>query len=270
MARRRWPLLVIACVVVLALIAGAIALTILADPRVRLGDRQSYEKGHYTAFAQPWAGANDALLKVWSGQADRISVDPAAFPANSEIGWFWPWPPHGSAVGVWGYDFLSFGQYDGGSDEVAITPRRVRDIKRLRQSFDWTRSVPLGDANVLTEFYLRSDPADSESKLVEIGWFLHTPAMTRAFVEHGRQIGVFTDGRKRQWRVSMDERYCTLMPLDGRDVPTGSIDMLETLRWLQVRKVVAEDAWFTGVAFGVEPLWGAGTVQVRQWAVDYR
>jgi len=270
MARRRWPWVVLAILVVLALIVGAVALPILSDPRVRLGDRQSYEKGHYTAFAQPWAGATDAVLKVWSTQADRISVDPANFPANSEIGWLWPWAPRGVAVGVWGYNFLSFGQYDGGSDDVAITPRRVRDIQQLRQSFDWSRSVQLGDANLLTEFYLRSNPADSESKLVEIGWFLHTPAKTRNFVENGRQIGIFTDGQKRQWRVSIDEKYCTLMPLDGGDVPSGSIDMLEAVRWLQAKNVVPADAWFTGVAFGVEPIWGAGTVQVKRWAVDYR
>lgn len=269
-ARTRWARVAAIVGILVVLIVGAIAFPILTDPRIRLGDRQSYEKGHYTAFAQPWAGANDRWLKGWSAQADRISVDPAAFPANSEIGWLWPWAPRGVAVGVWGYNFLSFGQYDGGSDEVAITPHRVRDIKQLRQSFDWSRSMSIGDGNVLTEFYLRSNPADSESKLVEIGWFLHTPARTRNFVESGKQIGIFTDSQKRRWRVSMDDTYCTLMPLDGQDVPSGTLDMLEAVRWLQGRGVVPADAWFTGVAIGVEPIWGVGTVQVKRWSVEYQ
>lgn len=266
--RRHW--LVIAIVMVVALIAAAVAWPILSDPRIRLGARQPFEKGHYTAFAQPWAGANDRLLSGWSSQADRISVDAAHFPGNSEIGWLWPWAPRGVAVGVWGYDFLSFGQYDGGSDEVAITPRRVRDIRQLQQHFDWSRAILVGDANVLTEFYLRSNPADSDSKLVEIGWFLHTPARTRNFVVSGRQIGIFTDGQKRRWRVSMDEKYCTFMPLNGADVSSGTIDMLEAVRWLQARGVVRADAWFTGVALGVEPVWGTGTVRVKHWSVAYR
>ncbi|CAN5392763.1 hypothetical protein BH10PSE15_BH10PSE15_11550 [soil metagenome] len=269
-ARRRWPWVLLAVVGAVAAIAGAIAWPIVSDPRIRLGDRQPFGKGPYGAFAQPWAGANDPILKVWAPHADRISVDLPVFPANSEIAWAWPWPPHGTAVGVWGYNFLSFGQYDGGSEEVAITPRRVRDITQLRQSFDWRSAIPVGDANVLTEFYLRSDPADSESKLVEIGWILHSPRRTRNFVENGKQIGIFTDAQGRKWRVSIDEKYCTLMPLDARDIPAGSLDMLEAVRWLQGKGVVPEDAWFTGVALGVEPLWGWGTVHVRHWNVEYR
>ena len=267
---RRWMWVVLLLLIVAAGIVGAIFVPILSDPRIRLGDREPFEKNHYSAFAQPWAGADHWLLKHWAPQADRISVDLASFPANSEFGWLWPWAPRGVAVGVWGYNFLSFGQYDGGSDAVAITPRRVRDIQQLRQSFEWSRSIPLGDANVLTEFYLRSDPANSESKLIEIGWFLHTPTKTRDFVENGRQIGIFTDSQKRQWRVSIDAKYCTLMPLGGGDVPNGTIDMLEAVRWLQTKNVVPADAWFTGVALGVEPLWGGGTVEVKRWTIDYK
>lgn len=264
--RRRW----IWPVGAVALCAGVWAFLHFSDDRLHLGDRQPFEKGHYAAFAQPWAGAEDRVLKHWAGFADRISIEPARFPRDSEIAWAWPWAPHGTAVGVWGYDFLSYGQYDGGSEEVALTPKRVRDITVLRQTFDWRRAMTIGDANLLTEFYLRSNPADSESKLLEIGWFLHTPDRTRKFVENGKQIGVFVDGQGRKWRVSLDEKYCTLMPLDGQDIPSGSLDMLEALRWLQSKGVVRGDEWFTGVAFGAEPLWGAGKIQVKRWGVEYR
>ena len=159
------------------------------------------------------------------------------------------------------------------ADKIDVDAARFPNNTRFR--FTWplwrpSSSMALGDANLLTEFYLRSDPNNSESKLIEVGWFLHAPPATAAFVRGAQQIGRFTDASGKAWQVARDEKYVMFLPADAQDVRTGTIDMRAALQWLQEKGVIKGDEWFTGVAIGVEPLRGRGQVQVDRWAVTYR
>jgi len=241
------------------------------DDRLELGSREPFAKGPYHAFAQPWGAQDSRLVRYWAPFADKIDVDAARFPNNTRFRFTWPfWRPSSSTAGVWGYSMLSFGNYDGGDGETKIPPRRVYELLDLSQRFAWSSSMALGDANLLTEFYLRSNPNNSDAKLIEIGWFLHAPAATAAFVRGAQQIGRFTDAGGKAWQVARDEKYVMLLPADGRDVRAGTIDMRAALQWLQEKGVIKGDEWFTGVAIGVEPLRGRGQVQIDRWAVTSR
>ncbi|WP_275229288.1 GH12 family glycosyl hydrolase domain-containing protein [Novosphingobium album (ex Liu et al. 2023)] len=240
------------------------------DPRLKLKDRQNFSKGEYLAFAVPWA-AESGPMRHWSNHADTVRVDPPRFPDNTAIRFAWPpFSPRGGIAGVWGYMGIGHGNYDGGAAEAPVTPRRVDDISALSQSFAWSYDFRLGVADVLTEFYLRSNPDDNESKLIEIGWFLHTPEKTRHFVETGQQIGKFVEAGGRTWIVARNEKFVTFMPEGGVDVLNGRIDMLAALRWLKSKKVITGREWYNGVAIGVEPFKGTGHIQIDRWSVGYR
>lgn len=261
---------------VLALLLGGVVLIAFAaapanDGRLALHAKQPFLKGSYLAYAQPWGGERIAVLGWWSRRADTISVDPQHFPANTSMSWRWPpFRPPNSNVGVWAYDLIAFGNYDDGEVERPIPPRRVREIKALRQRFAWRLSDTIGEANVLTEFYLRSDSKVADSKVLEIGWFLHVPESSAEFARKSRQVGVFTDARRRRWRVAIDGTYCMIQPADGRDVTSGELDMLAAVRWLTGKGLVKGDEWFTGVAIGAEPMSGVGSLHLDRWSVEYR
>lgn len=256
------------------LIVGAVLVAFVASPdddRVAFGAKQPFLKGSYLAYAQPWGGEQITLLRWWSRRADTISVDPARFPDRSTMSWRWPpFRPPNSNVGVWAYNLIAFGNYDDGEVEKPIPPRRVRDIKVLRQRFAWRMTDSIGDANVLTEFYLRSDPKLPDSKVLEIGWFLHVPQASAEFARKARQIGVYTDPQKRRWRVALEGEYLMLQPADGRDVTRGELDMLAALGWLRGKGLVKGDEWFTGAAIGAEPMSGVGSLHLDKWSVTYR
>jgi hypothetical protein len=242
-----------------------------ADGRLQLGAKQPFLKGSYLAYAQPWGGEQIALLRWWSRRADTISVDAARFPANTTMSWRWPpFRPPNSDVGVWAYDLVAFGNYDDGEVEKPIPPRRIDAIRELRQRFAWRMTDGIGDANVLTEFYLRSNPRQPDSKVLEIGWFLHVPEASAEFARKSRQIGVFTDPQRRRWRVALEGTYCMIQPADGRDVATGELDMLAAVRWLKGKGLVKGDEWFTGIAIGAEPMSGVGSLHLDRWSVTYR
>lgn len=256
-------------------IVGAILLAFAAAPgsdgRLALSAKQPFLKGAYLAYAQPWGGEQIAVMRWWARRADTISVDPQAFPANTSMSWRWPpFRPPNSDVGVWAYDLVAFGNYDDGEVEKPIPPRRIADVKVLRQRFAWRMTDTMGEANVLTEFYLRSDPKVSDSKVLEIGWFLHVPESSAEFARKSRQIGIFTDPKRRRWRVAIEGTYCMIQPADGRDVTGGELDMLAAVRWLKGKGLVKGDEWFTGVAIGAEPMSGVGSLHLDKWSVEYR
>jgi hypothetical protein len=260
----------------LALGAGAIALLCVGgvaaldfrpnDTRIRLRAGREYTQDAYLAYVSPW-GAGQALTGLWGSRADSIRVDPAKFPANSRIGW--RWPPFGppGELSIWGYDHLAFGDYDGGLPEQQVEPRRVSQIQRFEQAFRWKGSFEYGAATLLTEFYLRRDPADADSKTLEIGWFLHAPEETRRFVAEGKQLGDYQDPSGRLWQVAQNKAYLTFLRKDGKDTVSGKVDMLHALRWLEAKGLVKRNEWVTGLALGVEPMKGVGSAEIENWQV---
>lgn len=255
----------------IVLLIGAVSVWATApraeSGRFLLGPKTDFTSGPWFAYVSPWGGESLLVTRPWSQIADGISIDLQRMPANTVFQWRWPPFQPKFGPGVWGYNHVAYGNYDGGQPEVAVEPVRVRDLQRFRQSFDWSIDTEWGDANVLTEFYLRSDMEDVESRTLEIGWFLHLPDATRPFFESSKSVGTFEDGSGRRWQVRLADKFCMFAPESEGDVTQGELDMLAALRWLQTKGLVSGDESVWGVAIGAEPVKGIGAMTLRDWKV---
>ena len=60
------------------------------------------------------------------------------------------------------------------------------------------------------------------------------------------------------------------MFIPADDVLTGTIDCKAALDFLRAKGQLTGEEWFNGIAFGIEPVTGSGSLRVESWAVDYR
>jgi hypothetical protein len=261
-----------AAIGLLALAAVAALLIWATMPSAKPGQmflppKADFTKGRYAAYVGPWGGEAQALARPWSAIADGMVIDLKRFPSNTRIRW--RWPPFGprNGVGVWGYDWVGYDNFVGTPAEQPVPPTRVRDLKAFRQSFRWSIDTGWGDANVLTEFYLRASPTVEASHVLEVGWFLHAPPSIRGFFENSALVGEYVDPAGRHWTVRLFDQYCMFAPTTPSDVPEGEIDMLHALRWLKQQGRVSGDEWLWGVAIGAEPISGMGDLRIERWNV---
>jgi hypothetical protein len=175
-------------------------------------------QGAYFAYSQPWGAERSGLANWWSPLATSMGIDTGASPTTRPPTGAGPLAPR-NGPGVWSYQAVMHGNYDGGETETPIPPRRVHDVQAYSQDFAWTIDEAHGQANVLTEFYLRSSPTDSESKLLEVGWLLHTPEHSRKYFEAARKVGTYTDPQGRTWDVRIDAKYCMFAPSSSPTSP---------------------------------------------------
>jgi hypothetical protein len=175
------------------------------------------------------------------------------FPDNTTAHWRWPPFAPRNGPGVWSYQAVMHGNYDGGETETPIPPRRVHDVQAYSQDFAWTIDEAHGQANVLTEFYLRSSPTDSESKLLEVGWLLHTPEHSRKYFEAARMVGTYTDPQGRnfskvvRWRGHL--LVSTFRSTDDPSSPLALKGDIVTQRWLDDRGDMRQLTTYDGVSF---------------------
>ncbi len=238
-----------------------------APGEIRLAPQTPYAQGPYFAYVQPWGGETWWPTRWWSHHADAMVIDHRYFPADSQIHWRWPpFLPRNDA-GVWGYDAVMYGQYDGGMPEKEVPAIQVANIKELSETFEWSLAKGFGDANVLNEFYLFAGKEVGAEKKIEIGFLLHLPPAVRAYYEGRPSIGQYIDEKGRHWTVRMGGTYCMFAPEKPGDVVSGSLDLLAAIRWLESKGKVHGDDWFSGVAIGVEPVRGVGSLTLRHWQV---
>jgi hypothetical protein len=269
----KWVRLALALGVVLLLSLGVLLWATRPSAgagQLVLPAKTPFTKNAYFAYAQPWGGETHFLLKYWAPHADALRLDLKRFPNNTEV--YWRWTPLKASFGpgVWGYDGVMYGDYDGGIPEQPVKPIRVRDLQELRQSFAWTLSDTFGSGNVLTEFYLRSSPTDNEAKTLEIGWLLHMPPRTRKFFDRAKQIGTYVDPQGRKWMVRIEDKFCMFAPETTQDIRSGNIDMLAALGWLRQQGRISGDEWLSGVGFGLEPVSGFGKLTIDRWSIVMR
>jgi hypothetical protein len=267
--------LLIALAIVAMLVAGFAVALWAAGPRptatqIVVPAKTPFTKGRYFAFAQPWGSETMRWTRWWAPHADALAINLGRFPADTAMSWRWPPFVPTNGPGVWAYNQVSYGNYDGGAPEVSVAARRVRDIRELRQAYAWRIDNALGDGNVLTEFYLRSSPTDVNAKTLEIGFFLHAPDSTKRFFGNSKQIGVFTDTGGRRWRVALADKFCMFLPEQDAALTRGTLDMLPALAWLRSKRLVTGDEWFWGLAIGVEPVRGVGRYYLDRWSVALR
>ncbi len=108
-------------------------------------------------------------------------------------------------------------------------------------------------------------------KIAEIGFFLRAAKSAMPYAEAGEQLGTYTDSFKRAWKVAKQAGpqgpYFMFIPVG--DVLEGTIDFKAGLDFLKEKKQVTGEEWFTGLAFGVEPITGSGSVKVESLSVKY-
>lgn len=236
-----------------------------------LADQKFYTKGSFIAYAAPWStyGGAGAALKHGVDFVDEIAVQLDTFPANVEFSWHWPLTPSKS-TGVYGYNALSFGSYDGGVPQVPVASRKVREIGTLVEKFSFGMARPVGDFNVLTEFFL-TKKAGGE-KVAEIGFFLRTARSAITFADAGEQLGTFTDSSSRAWKVAKQPAphgpYYMFIP--AGEVLAGTVDFKAALDFLRARGRLTGEEWFSGLAFGIEPVTGSGSLRVQSLSVTYK
>ena len=234
-----------------------------------LQDGQPYFQGSYSAYASPWSTFFDKTLVHGTDYLDTITVRPSTFPNGTLIETRWPTTTPVKS-GVWGYHAVSFGNYDGGKTPKAVTPRRVKDIRKLEQAFAFAYSGST-NFNLLSEFYLTSRAGNAAAKVIEIGYFLHTPPSSARYNRAATPLGAFTDSAGRGWMITQAKTYVMVTPTDARDIPRGRIDIRELLDLLVRKGVISGDEWFNGIAFGMEPTEGGGRTRLRiiHWRVVY-
>jgi hypothetical protein len=237
------------------------------DALVKL-DGENYRQGPYLAFASDWSVSTGKLaLRRGVDYRDRIIVRPARFPADTRIQWRWP-QTH-AKTGVYGYNHLAWGYYAGGRTDEAITPARVAEIEELMTAFDVEVRAESGEFNVLSETFLTTRQRDYSTRTVEVGFLSQASASARRFFDAATPLGVWKDPDGQIWRVARRDAYCMFIPETGA-LWRGRLHYSAAFRWLIARNVLTGREWFNGLAIGVEPVSGAGSMTVKQWRVAYR
>lgn len=260
------------CSLLTVVLASGLALTSGEEaPRV-LADREFYTKGSFIAYAAPWSVdvGGGQVLKHGVDYADLIAVHSKTFPANVEFCWHWPLTPPKHS-GVYGYNAVSFGNYHGGVPEVRVPARQWKEIGTLAETFRFEIAHPIGDFNVLTEFFL-AEKADGDHKVAEIGFFLRAAKSAILFADSGEQIGTFADSSGRAWKVAKQSApygpFYMFIPTG--EVLAGTIDFKAALEFLQAKRRVTGEEYFTGLAFGIEPVSGSGSLRLLGLSVSYQ
>ena len=243
---------------------------VAADEPLVLGDKEFFTKGSFIAYAAPWStyeGANSGL-KHGVDFSDVIVVEKKAFPSNVEFAWHWPLAAPKES-GVYGYNAVSYGSYDGGVPETPVEPKQVKEIRTLTETFTYEMARPIGDFNVLTEFFLTKEKG-GEEKVAEIGFFLRAAESAIAFANDGEKVGDFKDATGRIWKVSVQPAPAGpyFMFLPAADVLQGTVDFKAGLDFLRSRGKLTGKEWFNGLAFGIEPIKGSGSLKLRSLVVS--
>jgi hypothetical protein len=239
---------------------------------IKLVDRQPYSCGPFIVYNSPWSTSfgTGLLLKQGTNYIDIATIFETC-PNETVFEWYWPGTKPKNA-GVYGYDAVSWGQYDGGTPETPITPRSLASLSAwsIDYSLDYRSS---GEWNQLSETFLRDETG---AKRIEIGFVTHVPATTAAWIKADPQLGIFNDRFGRAWTAVRHVgptgtfAYVTLSPPDNANRASGALDFLGAARWLQAKGLV-NGAWMAqGLAVGIEPISGSGALYMHRLVVTYR
>lgn len=229
----------------------------------------------YLVYAAPWCAKSHPSLVYNRDYQDEISWQSGQMPNNIKIKWRWPAASARPAdCGAYGYNFVAYGNYDGGYTKVGIPAKQVRAISELTVSYAVDVQATAANFNGLFEFFLTNASGRTDQKAVEIGWLWHAPPKTREWAATGYKIGTFTDRYGKRWTVTANNTgvaglYIVFIPEGGSQL-TGSFDVKGGLAFLKTGKFISDQLWFNGAAMGVEPLGGSGTTVVRSLKVTMR
>lgn len=267
---------------VLLALALALLATPLAAQTVVKADRQWTSEGQYMAYASPWcAQFYDNALVEGRDYSNTVTYQKGdlATATNVQLSWRWPLTPN-TKCGVRGFDHVAWGNYDSGAVYSPVAPRQVSAITDLQFTYEVEDAGGYATGtqgyNGLGEFYLTKVAGDADTKAIEIGWYWNAPLETRNWTLTGKQLGTFKDRYKQPWKVAANVGgaaglFVTFTPDNktGRKVK-GTFDGKGALDFLTAAGVVQPTWWLNGAGFGVEPIRGMGTANVRAFQVVVR
>lgn len=255
----------------------ALIATPLAAQTIVKTDRQwDGTEGQYQAYAAPWcAQFYDKSLVEGRDFVNTITYQAGDLASAKNVQFTWRWPDVTQRkCGVYAYDHVAWGNYDGGAVRSPVAPRQVSSIKDFTLAYQVDYAADLKMFNGLGEFYLTKVAGDANTKAVEIGWFYNAPPETIAWAKTGKQLGTFTDRYGRAWSVAANKGgaagfYITFIPTGGK-LFSGAFDGSGALTFLTAAGQIKPEWWVNGAAIGVEPLGWIGTALVRKFGVTVR
>lgn len=234
------------------------------------GNFQSYAASPYSAYTGMW-GVNVLPQNANLQATSTLRVFPATFPKGSVFTWNVTRDPNWS--GVEGYLSTSYGNYDGSPGR--ITPWPVYAITALSVAVGWTYT---GDASsgLLCECWLSPTAAATGPvpKSYEVAFFPKTSTTSLAYFNGLSAVGSgsFTDTNGVVWNVRVDTGgtypYFIACRPGGVDFQ-GPLPFKDYFAFLIAAGKITGNEWFNGVAFGVEPYSGAGTLGVTDFTATY-
>lgn len=236
---------------------------------VTLGSEQPFMQGRNVAMAGPWSRWVDPSIKDFS---NSIRIDTGSWPRDTFIQW--RFPAKVASTGVYGYNYLAFGQYWDLKPPVTVPPKSFRAIKTLKFHTAIERAGDASGFNILAEYFVTKKPGDIGSRTAEVGWLLHMPDLSAKYFRMGKQVGSFRDSAGRDWIVASHRdgaagHYIMIAPRSGDADLSAPIDALAAMRWLAARGEIGLDGYFNGMAVGIEPLKGSGSATIRRFDVFY-
>jgi hypothetical protein len=259
----------------LALALALIASPVAAQPVVKM-DRQAATEGAYTAYNSPWCAYQDKSLVAGRDYINTVSFNSGdlAQAKNVQFAWRWPDAKLRKVCGVFGYNFVAWGNYDNGKYPTPVAPRQVSTISDLVFGYQVDMAGDSRLFNGLGEFYLTKVAGDADTKAIEIGWMWNAPAETIAWAATGKQLGTFKDRYGKPWTVALNHsgvagEYVTFIPPGGK-LDTGNFDGKGALDFLLAAGVISAAWWMNGAALGVEPLGNHGAAIVRNFRITWK
>jgi hypothetical protein len=232
-------------------------------------DHQAYRWGSYLAYIAPF---NKGALRFGRDYTESIDIAVGRFPNATVFKWDWPDVP--CPLGVYGFNAIDYGNYYNTVVSVPIAPRQVGQIHTLRATHNASFMGMLHGYDVIDNFFLTTRAGDHRTNAFEIEVFLHTPAYSVQFVRHSVRVGTF-EGSGRRWVVAVARSQAgpipdiLFMPEDEADVAAGTIDLKAMLDYLVGIHLVPATLFFNGMALGVEPQRGSGSMTLNTFSVAY-
>lgn len=231
-----------------------------------IGDLTAYPAGSYLAYLAPF----DRSKTNGVDHAQTAIVQPGVFPAQTKF--VWDWPARGT--GVYTFDAVDFGDYLYTAVPTPIHSQKLMNVTTLTETHNLTMTGATTGFDAIIDFFTTTAPGSSSPRAHEIEVFLHTPAYSVWYVQHGTAIGTYIDANGLAWTVTTDltttPHDILIMPADGRDVLAGTIDLKAMLTWLIGTKWVGGGEYFNGLALGAEVQQGVGAMTVNLFSVNYK
>ncbi len=249
----------------LAFSGQALAQGPATDSAISVPHRKMFTKGSYSAFSiafsahEPEQVAGRDYDAVWT-------VKRSSFPENVFLDWYVPTGTIPRKKGIWGYHHIAFGNYEGNRQHVPVTPKQVNALGEFRTSFDWSYSGT-ENFNLLHEFFLtriaKPQPqwVNGPDFSLEVGFFLHSPTITRGFHNKGKPVGPDHENNGVTYTVRRNDNYVTFAPVGFKEQLKGTVDWKAALNYLVAHGALQGTEYVNGIAFGIEPTLGGGKGQ---------